>query len=119
MPRTKAGGSVSPSFSDVVHSVVLAARVDCKSGAFSHASTLLFPGPGPDSPALENLPEKEDVAGLRELGDAVGCHLADMLQQLTAVNSAKPSERVAVRQGESHRPWSAWVTCFSATDAVV
>jgi len=50
---------------------------------------------------LENLPEKEDAAGLRELGDAVDCHLADMLQQLTAVNSAKPSERVAVRQGES------------------
>ncbi|XP_076207539.1 serine/threonine-protein kinase PLK1 isoform X2 [Aptenodytes patagonicus] len=54
---------------------------------------------GPDSPALENLPEKEDVAGLRELGDAVDSHLADMLQQLTAVNSAKPAERVAVRQG--------------------
>lgn len=63
--------------------------------------SLFFPGPGPDSPALENLPGKEDAAGLRELGDAVDCHLADMLQQLTAVNSAKPSERVAVRQGES------------------
>ncbi|KAK2533578.1 Plk1 [Columba guinea] len=59
---------------------------------------------GPDSPALENLPEKEDVAGLRELGDAVDCHLADMLQQLTVVTSAKPSERVAVRQEEAEDP---------------
>ncbi|XP_029858057.1 serine/threonine-protein kinase PLK1 [Aquila chrysaetos chrysaetos] len=59
---------------------------------------------GPDSPALENLPEKEDGAGLRELGDAVDCHLADMLQQLTAVNSAKPSERVPVRQEEAEDP---------------
>ncbi|XP_074697540.1 serine/threonine-protein kinase PLK1 [Strix aluco] len=59
---------------------------------------------GPDSPALENLPEKEDVAGLRELGDAVDSHLADMLEQLTAVNLAKPSERVAVRQEEAEDP---------------
>uniref|UniRef100_A0A8C4PAF3 Serine/threonine-protein kinase PLK n=1 Tax=Dromaius novaehollandiae TaxID=8790 RepID=A0A8C4PAF3_DRONO len=59
---------------------------------------------GPDSPALESLPEKDDVAGLRELGDAVDCHLADMLQQLTAVNSAKPSERVVVRQEEAEDP---------------
>lgn len=61
---------------------------------------LLFPGPGRDGPALESLPEKEDVAALRELGDAVDTHLADMLQQLTAVTLAKPSERVVVRQGE-------------------
>uniref|UniRef100_A0A8C8E585 Serine/threonine-protein kinase PLK n=1 Tax=Otus sunia TaxID=257818 RepID=A0A8C8E585_9STRI len=59
---------------------------------------------GPDSPALENMPEKEDVAGLRELGDAVDSHLADMLEQLTAVNLAKPSERVAVRQEEAEDP---------------
>ncbi|XP_010144189.1 PREDICTED: serine/threonine-protein kinase PLK1, partial [Buceros rhinoceros silvestris] len=59
---------------------------------------------GPDSPALENLPEKEDVAGLRELGDTVDSYLADMLQQLTAVNSAKPSERVVVRQEEAEDP---------------
>ncbi|XP_021266695.1 serine/threonine-protein kinase PLK1 [Numida meleagris] len=59
---------------------------------------------GPESPALENLPEKEDAAGLREMGDAIDCHLADMLQQLTAVNSAKPSERTAVRQEEAEDP---------------
>ncbi|KAM6114182.1 serine/threonine-protein kinase PLK1 [Pterocles gutturalis] len=59
---------------------------------------------GPDSPAVENLLEKEDAAGLRELGDAVDCHLADMLQQLTAVNSAKPNERVVVRQEEAEDP---------------
>lgn len=105
-PEPKQGGSASTSFSYMLYNVFLIARVECKSGAFrnllpGHASTLVFPGPGPDSPALENLPEKEDVAGLRELGDAVDSHLADMLQQLTAVNSAKPSERVAVRQGES------------------
>ncbi|KAL2299139.1 hypothetical protein Nmel_014757 [Mimus melanotis] len=55
---------------------------------------------GLDSPAQEPLPDKEEAAGLREVGDAISCHLADMLQQLTAVNAAKPSERVAVRQGE-------------------
>lgn len=38
--------------------------------------------------------------GLREQGDAISCHLADMLQQLNAVNAAKPSDRVKVRQGE-------------------
>ncbi|OXB68836.1 hypothetical protein ASZ78_002251 [Callipepla squamata] len=59
---------------------------------------------GTESPALENLPEKEDAAGLREMGDAIDCHLADMLQQLTAVNSAKPSERTAVRQEEAEDP---------------
>ncbi|XP_068003509.1 serine/threonine-protein kinase PLK1 [Melanerpes formicivorus] len=59
---------------------------------------------GPDSPALENPPEKEDAVGLQELGDAVNCHLADMLQQLTALNSAKPSERAIVRQEEAEDP---------------
>uniref|UniRef100_A0A8C3L3P1 Serine/threonine-protein kinase PLK n=2 Tax=Chrysolophus pictus TaxID=9089 RepID=A0A8C3L3P1_CHRPC len=59
---------------------------------------------GPESPALENLPEKEDAAGLREGGDTIECHLADMLQQLTAVNTAKPSERTAVRQEEAEDP---------------
>ncbi|XP_054247263.1 serine/threonine-protein kinase PLK1 [Indicator indicator] len=59
---------------------------------------------GPDSPALEHLPEKEDAMGLQELGDAVNCHLADMLQQLTALNSAKPSERAIVRQEEAEDP---------------
>lgn len=104
----------------MVYKVLLTARVGCKSGAFrnlisGHAFAIFFLGPGPDNPAGENLPEKEDVAGLRELGDTVACHLADMLQQLTAVNSAKPSERVAVRQGESgwgqsHRHWPSWIT---------
>ncbi|KAM6250111.1 serine/threonine-protein kinase PLK1 [Porphyrio hochstetteri] len=59
---------------------------------------------GPDSTVLENLPGKEDVDVLRELGDAIICHLADMLQQLTAVNSVKPSERVTVRQEEAEDP---------------
>ncbi|KAM4892084.1 serine/threonine-protein kinase PLK1 [Sylvia borin] len=59
---------------------------------------------GLDSPAQEPLADKEEAAGLREVGDAVSCHLADMLQQLTAVNAAKPSERVAVRQEEAEDP---------------
>ncbi|XP_016157263.1 PREDICTED: serine/threonine-protein kinase PLK1 [Ficedula albicollis] len=59
---------------------------------------------GLDSPAQEPLPDKEEAVGLREVGDAVSCHLADMLQQLTAVNAAKPSERVTVRQEEAEDP---------------
>lgn len=50
------------------------------------------------------------------------CHLADMLQQLTVVTSAKPSERVAVRQGEagdSPAGTSCCVTCFSVTPALL
>lgn len=62
--------------------------------------TFFSPCPGLDSPAQEPLADKEEAAGLREVGDAVSCHLADMLQQLMAVNAAKPSERVPVRQGE-------------------
>lgn len=69
-------------------------------GTWSLIQRLLFPGPGQDGPALERLPEKEDVAALREAGDAVDTHLADILQQLSAVNLAKPSERLVVRQGE-------------------
>ncbi|NXX96049.1 PLK1 kinase, partial [Centropus bengalensis] len=59
---------------------------------------------GPDSPALENFPEKEEAPELQELRDAVNSHLADMLQQLTAVNLAKPSERVVKRQEEAEDP---------------
>lgn len=92
-------------FSYEANNWFLITRVECKlvllETSCSCFCNLLFPGPGPESPALENLPEKEDAAGLREVGDTIECHLADMLQQLTAVNSAKPSERTAVRQGES------------------
>uniref|UniRef100_A0A8C8RU15 Serine/threonine-protein kinase PLK n=1 Tax=Pelusios castaneus TaxID=367368 RepID=A0A8C8RU15_9SAUR len=59
---------------------------------------------GLDSPALDKTHEKEDEAALRELGEPVDCHLADMLQQLTMVNVAKPSERVLVRQEEAEDP---------------
>lgn len=93
--------------------------VGCKSGAFGSLSLVTPPHsslsvPGLESPAQETLPDKEEAAGLRELGDTVSGHLAEMLQQLSAVNAAKPSERVAVRQGESgaahgpcgvHRLW--------------
>ncbi|XP_010156222.1 PREDICTED: serine/threonine-protein kinase PLK1, partial [Eurypyga helias] len=61
---------------------------------------------GPDSHALDHLPDKEDVAVVPEPEAAadIDTLLADMLQQLTAVNSAKPSERVAVRQEEAEDP---------------
>ncbi|CAM2099943.1 unnamed protein product [Caretta caretta] len=57
-----------------------------------------------DSPALDKTHEKEDEAALRELGEPVDCHLADMLQQLSVANAAKPSERAVVRQEEAEDP---------------
>ncbi|XP_065268223.1 serine/threonine-protein kinase PLK1 [Emys orbicularis] len=59
---------------------------------------------GLDSPALDKAHEKEDEAPLRELGEPVDCHLADMLQQLSMANAAKPSERAVVRQEEAEDP---------------
>ncbi|KAG6926212.1 polo-like kinase 1, partial [Chelydra serpentina] len=59
---------------------------------------------GLDSPALDKAQEKEDEAALRELGEPVDCHLADMLQQLSVANAAKPSERAVVRQEEAEDP---------------
>ncbi|TFK10560.1 long-chain-fatty-acid--CoA ligase 5 [Platysternon megacephalum] len=59
---------------------------------------------GLDSPALDKAHEKEDEAALRELGEPVDCHLADMLQQLSMANAAKPSERAVVRQEEAEDP---------------
>uniref|UniRef100_A0A8C5EWU7 Serine/threonine-protein kinase PLK n=2 Tax=Gopherus TaxID=38771 RepID=A0A8C5EWU7_9SAUR len=59
---------------------------------------------GLDSPALDKAHEKEDEAALRELGEPVDCHLADMLQQLSVANAAKPSERAVVRQEEAEDP---------------
>nr|XP_006118937.2 serine/threonine-protein kinase PLK1 [Pelodiscus sinensis] len=59
---------------------------------------------GLDSPAIERTQEKEEEAVLRELGEPVDCHLADMLQQLTIVNAAKPCERPLVRQEEAEDP---------------
>ncbi|EMP36930.1 Serine/threonine-protein kinase PLK1 [Chelonia mydas] len=59
---------------------------------------------GLDSPALDKTHEKEDEAALRELGEPVDCHLADMLQQLSVANAAKPSERAVVRQEEAEDP---------------
>ncbi|CAM5142588.1 unnamed protein product [Eretmochelys imbricata] len=59
---------------------------------------------GLDSPALDKTHEKEEEAALRELGEPVDCHLADMLQQLSVANAAKPSERAVVRQEEAEDP---------------
>ncbi|KAH1183818.1 serine/threonine-protein kinase PLK1 [Mauremys mutica] len=59
---------------------------------------------GLDSPALDKAHEKEDEAALQELGEPVDCHLADMLQQLSVANAAKPSERAVVRQEEAEDP---------------
>uniref|UniRef100_A0A8D0GZP1 Serine/threonine-protein kinase PLK n=1 Tax=Sphenodon punctatus TaxID=8508 RepID=A0A8D0GZP1_SPHPU len=59
---------------------------------------------GPESPALDKMAEKEEDEVLREPGEPVDCHLTDMLQQLTMVNAAKPSERALVRQEEAEDP---------------
>lgn len=40
---------------------------------------------------------------VREINEAIECHLSDLLQQLTNVNASKPSERGLVRQGECYR----------------
>ncbi|XP_020660439.3 serine/threonine-protein kinase PLK1 [Pogona vitticeps] len=59
---------------------------------------------GPESPALEKVPEKEEEAVQRDPGDPPDCHLADLLQQLTLVNAAKPSDRAPIRQEEAEDP---------------
>ncbi|KAJ7305848.1 hypothetical protein JRQ81_010214 [Phrynocephalus forsythii] len=60
---------------------------------------------GPESPALEKVQEKEEeVAQRDQAGEPLDCHLADLLQQLTLVNAAKPSERVPIRQEEAEDP---------------
>ncbi|XP_074866735.1 LOW QUALITY PROTEIN: serine/threonine-protein kinase PLK1 [Carettochelys insculpta] len=56
---------------------------------------------GSDSPAIERTHDKEEEPAL---GEPVDCHLADMLQQLTVVNAAKPCERALVRQEEAEDP---------------
>ncbi|KAK1162899.1 serine/threonine-protein kinase PLK1 [Acipenser oxyrinchus oxyrinchus] len=47
--------------------------------------------------------EKEDIQ-CREVGEASESHLQDMLQQLTSVNAAKPSERALIQQEEAEDP---------------
>ncbi|KAK6476026.1 serine/threonine-protein kinase PLK1-like [Huso huso] len=47
--------------------------------------------------------EKEDIQ-YREMGEASESHLQDMLQQLTSVIAAKPSERALIRQEETEHP---------------
>ncbi|KAF7237472.1 Serine/threonine-protein kinase PLK1, partial [Varanus komodoensis] len=61
---------------------------------------------GPESPALEKLPEKEkeEEEARCDPREPVDCHLADLLQQLALVNSSKPSERSPVRQEEAEDP---------------
>ncbi|XP_038618705.1 serine/threonine-protein kinase PLK1 [Tachyglossus aculeatus] len=58
---------------------------------------------GPDSPVVEKVPDKEEAAP-REQGEPTDYHLPDMLQQLTSVNVAKPSERRLVKQEEAEDP---------------
>ncbi|XP_033023208.1 serine/threonine-protein kinase PLK1 [Lacerta agilis] len=59
---------------------------------------------GPESPALERVPEKEEEVALREPRSPVESHLADLLQQLTLVNGSKPAERAPIRQEEAEDP---------------
>lgn len=58
---------------------------------------------GPESPALEKPPEKDEEGAQRgehPPGEPLDGHLADLLQQLSLVNAAKPSDRAPIRQGE-------------------
>ncbi|XP_007433965.1 serine/threonine-protein kinase PLK1 [Python bivittatus] len=59
---------------------------------------------GPESPALEKVPTKEDETAQPEPGQPLPCYLADLLQQLTRVNSCRPSEKNPVRQEEAEDP---------------
>uniref|UniRef100_A0A670Y1S4 Serine/threonine-protein kinase PLK n=1 Tax=Pseudonaja textilis TaxID=8673 RepID=A0A670Y1S4_PSETE len=81
---------------------------------FSLAPSSLDPGSrrplavvnkGPESPALEKVPEKEDKAGtLLEPGHLQPCYLADLLQQLMRVSACRPSEKTPIRQEEAEDP---------------
>lgn len=53
---------------------------------------------GKGEPALKEEPPQRDPS------EQPDCHLNDMLQQLTKLNSAKPSERDVVRQEEAEDP---------------
>ncbi|XP_042336604.1 serine/threonine-protein kinase PLK1 [Sceloporus undulatus] len=59
---------------------------------------------GPESPALEKVAEKEEEVALRDPSQTTDCHLADLLQQLTLVNSSKPAEMVPIRQEDAEDP---------------
>lgn len=46
----------------------------------------------------------------REVVEASESHLQDMLQQLTSVNAAKPSERALIQQGKQ-TAWGSFYLC--------
>lgn len=52
---------------------------------------------------LPDRPREKEEPVVREINEAIECHLGDLLQQLTSVNASKPSERGLVRQGEYYR----------------
>ncbi|KAK6468047.1 serine/threonine-protein kinase PLK1 [Huso huso] len=55
----------------------------------------------PNTPAcLSNAGHFVFILNPREVGEASESHLQDMLQQLTSVNAAKPSERALIQQGK-------------------
>ncbi|XP_031419818.1 serine/threonine-protein kinase PLK1 isoform X2 [Clupea harengus] len=60
---------------------------------------------GTDSP-LEKLGkgEQKDEQQPGDTQESVDTHLSDLLQQLTSLNNAKPSERAVIRQEESEDP---------------
>ncbi|XP_028914573.2 serine/threonine-protein kinase PLK1 [Ornithorhynchus anatinus] len=85
--------------------LTIAPRFSIAPNSLDHGSRkpLTVLNKGLDSPVVEKVPEKEEAAP-REQGEPADYHLPEMLQQLTTVNVAKPSERRLVKQEEAEDP---------------
>ncbi|KAM5152457.1 serine/threonine-protein kinase PLK1 [Mantella aurantiaca] len=61
---------------------------------------------GQDSPLVEKnvAPAKDEEMAPPESTEPADCYLSDMMQQLTSVNAAKPSEKAVVHQEEAEDP---------------
>ncbi|KAM3917659.1 serine/threonine-protein kinase PLK1 [Leptodactylus fuscus] len=60
---------------------------------------------GQDSPNVDKpAPSKDEEMVPLEFAEPADCYLSDMMQQLTSVNAAKPSEKVLIRQEEAEDP---------------
>ncbi|XP_069503491.1 serine/threonine-protein kinase PLK1 [Ambystoma mexicanum] len=57
---------------------------------------------GPESPMVEKQAQSEKDDDL--IAEPIDCYLSEMLQQLTSVIAAKPSERALIRQEEAEDP---------------
>ncbi|XP_072273656.1 serine/threonine-protein kinase PLK1 [Pyxicephalus adspersus] len=61
---------------------------------------------GQDSPMVDKnvAPVKDEEMAQPESTEPADCYLSDMMQQLTSVNAAKPSEKPLIRQEEAEDP---------------